>query len=79
MTIGDTYSSWVRNRLGPTERTAIRNAGEGRVDFIPAVGKPLGWVGCKITLPMGGTKVAVGPDPLSAFLEARRQGVTPRG
>lgn len=66
MRIGNTYSSWTRNRLTPELRATIAAAGEGRVDFRSAIGRPLKWVGCTITAPEG-TANGEGPDPAAAF------------
>lgn len=66
MTITKTYSSWTRNRLTPELRDRIRDAGPGEVEFMAAIGKPVGWVGCRITAD-DGSAWAVGPDPARAF------------
>lgn len=78
MNIANTYSSWTRNRLTPAVRAEIREAGEGTVDFMAAVGKPAGWVGCRITTPEGDVKVGVGADPRAAFIAANAHPATLR-
>ena len=66
MTITKTYSSWTRNRLTPEVRDRIRDAGPGEVEFMAAVGKPLGWVGCRVVTG-DRSSWAVGPSPVKAF------------
>lgn len=75
MTITRTYSSWTRNRLTPEIRERIREAGPGEVEFHPAMGKPLGWVGCRVVTE-DRSSWAVGPNPGAAFDAARLQIVT---
>lgn len=77
MRIVDTYSSWTRNRITPELRIAITDEGPGEVRYGPAVGKPLGWVGCTVSFGEQSGH-GVGADPTRAFDAALRDLRAPR-